>query len=90
MVSDDGNDVQLIVLICLTILLRIHEEKCKETDILMLPNIPLIMTVTFIRVIKSRRMRWAGHVARMGERRDVYRVWVGKSYGKETNWYTQV
>jgi hypothetical protein len=30
------------------------------------------------RVIKSRRMRWAGHVARMGERRGVYRVLVGK------------
>jgi hypothetical protein len=31
-----------------------------------------------IRQIKSRRMRWAGHVARMGERRNVYRVSVGK------------
>ena len=29
-------------------------------------------------VIKSRRMRWAGHVARMGEERGVYRVLVGK------------
>jgi len=28
--------------------------------------------------MKSRRMRWAGHVARMGEGRDVYRVLVGK------------
>jgi hypothetical protein len=28
-----------------------------------------------IRVIKSRRMRWAGHVARMGGRRGAYRVW---------------
>ena len=34
------------------------------------------------RVIKSRRMRWAGHVARMGERRGIYRVLVGKSEGK--------
>jgi hypothetical protein len=33
-------------------------------------------------VIKSRRMRWAGHVARMGERRVVYRVLVGKQEGK--------
>jgi len=33
-------------------------------------------------VIKSRRMRWAGHVARMGERRGVYRVLVGKPEGK--------
>jgi hypothetical protein len=35
----------------------------------------------FVRVIKSRRMRWAGHVARMGERRGVDRVLVGKSEG---------
>jgi hypothetical protein len=33
-------------------------------------------------VIKSRRMRWAGHVARMGEERGVYRVLVGKPEGK--------
>jgi hypothetical protein len=32
--------------------------------------------------IKSRRMRWAGHVARMGEERKVYRVLVGKPEGK--------
>jgi hypothetical protein len=31
-----------------------------------------------IRIIKSRRMRWAGHVARMGEKRNVYRLLVGK------------
>jgi len=31
-----------------------------------------------VRLIKSRRMRWVGHVARMGERRSVYRVLVGK------------
>jgi hypothetical protein len=35
-----------------------------------------------IRVIKSRRLRWAGHVARMGERRGTYRVLVGKPEGK--------
>ena len=33
-------------------------------------------------VIKSRRMRWAGHVARMGEERWVYRVLVGKPEGR--------
>jgi hypothetical protein len=37
------------------------------------------------RVIKSRRTRWAGHVARMGEGRDEYRILVGK----ETTWKTQ-
>jgi hypothetical protein len=31
-----------------------------------------------IRQVKSRRMRWAGHVARMGEERKVYKVLVGK------------
>jgi hypothetical protein len=35
-----------------------------------------------VRVIKSRRMRWALHVARMGEGRGVYRVLVGKPEGK--------
>ena len=35
-----------------------------------------------MRVIKSRRMRWAGHVARMGEERGVYRVLVGKPWGR--------
>jgi hypothetical protein len=33
-------------------------------------------------VIKSRRMRWAGHVVRMGEERGVYKVLVGKPKGK--------
>ena len=35
-----------------------------------------------MRLIKSRRMRWAGHVARMGEETKVYRVLVGKLEGK--------
>ena len=35
-----------------------------------------------VRVIGSRRMRWAGHVARMGERRDLYRVLVSIPEGK--------
>jgi hypothetical protein len=34
------------------------------------------------RVIKSRRMRWSGHVARMGERRDAYRVLVERPEGR--------
>jgi hypothetical protein len=33
---------------------------------------------SIIRIMKSRRMRWAGHVARMGEKRNVYRLLVGK------------
>jgi hypothetical protein len=37
-----------------------------------------------VRVIKSRRMRLAGHVARMGEGRCVYRVLVGRPEGKES------
>jgi hypothetical protein len=35
-----------------------------------------------VRVIKSRRMRWDGHVARMGKGRGVYMVLVGRSEGK--------
>jgi hypothetical protein len=43
-------------------------------DLYFLPNI--------VRVVKWRRMRWAGHVARMGEDRGVHRVLVGKPEGK--------
>jgi len=43
-------------------------------DFYFLPNI--------VRVVKSRRMRWAGHVARMGEGRGVHKVLVGKPEGK--------
>ena len=38
------------------------------------------------RVIKSRRMRWAGHVARMAKERGAYRVLVGKPEGKRPLW----
>jgi hypothetical protein len=34
-------------------------------------------------MIKSRRMRWVGHVARIGEKRNGYRIWVGKPEGKQ-------
>jgi hypothetical protein len=42
----------------------------------------LYYSPNIIRQIKSRRMRWAGHVARMGKERNVYRVLMGKSEGK--------
>jgi hypothetical protein len=42
----------------------------------------LYSSLNIVRVIKSRRMMWAGHVARMGEGRGVYRVLVGRSEGK--------
>ena len=47
---------------------RLHNEELN--DLHSSPNI--------VWMIKSRRMRWAGHVARMGEERWVYRVLVGK------------
>ena len=47
---------------------RLHNEELN--DLYSLPNI--------VRVTKSRRMRWAGNVARMGEARGLYRVMVGK------------
>jgi len=52
---------------------RSHNEELK--DLYSSPNI--------VRVIKSRRMRWAGHVARMGEERGAYRVLMGKPEGKK-------
>ena len=51
---------------------KIHNEELN--DLYSSPNI--------VRVMKSRGMRWAGHVARLGERRGVYRVLVGKPEGK--------
>jgi hypothetical protein len=42
----------------------------------------LCSSPNIVRVIKSRRMRWVGHVARMGEGRGVYRVLVGRRKGK--------
>ena len=51
---------------------RLHNEELN--DLYSSPNI--------LRVIKLRRMRWAGHVAHMGEGREVYRVLVGKLEGR--------
>ena len=51
---------------------KLHNEEF--SDLYSLPNI--------VRVVKSRRMRWAGHVARMGEGRGLHRVLVGKPEGK--------
>jgi hypothetical protein len=41
----------------------------------------LYSSPSIIRMMKSRRMRWAGHVARMGEKRNAYRILVGKPEG---------
>jgi hypothetical protein len=51
---------------------KLHNEELN--DLYSLPNI--------VRLVKSRRMRWAGHVARMGQDRGVHRVLVGKPEGK--------
>ena len=51
---------------------KLHIEE--RSDLYSLPSI--------VRVVKSRRMRWAGHVARMWEGRGVHRVVVGKPEGK--------
>ena len=56
---------------------RVFPEGTKELNVLY--SSPII-----VRVRKSRRMRWAGHVARMGEERGVYRDLVGETGGKET------
>jgi hypothetical protein len=52
--------------------LKIHNEELN--DLYSSPNI--------IRVIKSRRMRWPGHVARMGEKRGAYGILVGRPEGR--------
>jgi hypothetical protein len=44
----------------------------------------LYSSPSIIRIIKSRRMRWAGHVAGMGEKRNAYRLFVGKPGGKRS------
>jgi hypothetical protein len=51
---------------------KLHNEKLRH-----LYSSPII-----IRMIKSRRMRWAGHVARMGEKRNTYRLLMGEPEGK--------
>jgi len=51
---------------------KLHNEELR--DLYSLPNI--------VRVVKSRRMRWAGHVARMVQERGVHKVLVGKPEGK--------
>jgi hypothetical protein len=42
----------------------------------------LYSSPSIIRIIKSRRMRWVGHAARMGEKTTSNRIWVGKPEGK--------
>jgi hypothetical protein len=57
-------------------------QKCKRVLKLIREIISLCSSPNIIRVIKSRRLRWAGHVARMGERRGAYRALVGKPEGR--------
>jgi hypothetical protein len=38
--------------------------------------------LALIRMVRSRRMKWAGHIARMGEKKNAYRLLVGKPEGK--------
>jgi transcription termination factor 2 len=54
---------------------RLHNEEVY--DLYSSPNI--------IQMIKSRRMRWAGHMARMGDSKAAYRVWVRVLDGKKTH-----
>jgi hypothetical protein len=51
------------------------------TIVSLLPH-NLYSSPSIIRIIKLRRMRWVGHVARMGQKRNVYRLLVGKPEGK--------
>jgi hypothetical protein len=51
---------------------KLHNEELRD----------LYSSSSIIRMIKSRRMRWADHVARMGEKNNAYRLLVGKPEGK--------
>jgi hypothetical protein len=42
----------------------------------------LYCSPSIVRIMKTRRMRWAGHIAQMGEKRNAYRLLVGKPEGK--------
>ena len=55
---------------------KLHNEELNE----------LYSSPNIVRVMKSRKIRWAGHVACMGERRGVYRVLVGNPEGKRPLW----
>jgi hypothetical protein len=49
----------------------------------------LYSSPSIIRMIKSRRVRWAGHIARMGEKRNAYKDISGKARRKETTGKTK-
>ena len=66
----------------LSLLVHLNIVIPSQVVIKQIPVLQCYMLCSIFRVIKSRRMRWAGHVARMGERRGVYRVLVGKPEGK--------
>jgi hypothetical protein len=51
---------------------KLHNEELRD----------LYSSPSIIRLIKSRRMRWVGHVARIGEKRNAYRLLVGSPWGK--------
>jgi hypothetical protein len=51
---------------------KLHNEELRD----------LYSSPSIIRIIKSRRIRWAGHAARMGEKRNAYRLLVGNPEGK--------
>jgi hypothetical protein len=53
---------------------KLHNEELRD----------LFSAPSIIRMIKSRRMRWAGHVARMGEKKNAYRLLVGKPEGNRS------
>jgi hypothetical protein len=65
-----------------TAVLISHGNCCVDAHFKNTTRIRSYSSPSIIRIIKSRRMRWVGHVARMGEKRNVYRLLVGKPEGK--------
>jgi hypothetical protein len=55
---------------------------CRKLHNEELHNLYHVLFASIIRMIKSKGMRWAGHVARIGEKRNAYRILMGKPEGK--------
>jgi len=70
--EDPDADGRIILRWIFRELRKLHHEELND----------LYCSSIIVRVIKSRRMRWAGHVAHMGQRRGVYRGLMGKPEGK--------
>jgi hypothetical protein len=66
------DDCLCLFTVCVVLCIALHNEELRD----------LYSSPSIIRIIKSKRLRWAGNVAQMGEKRNAYRLLVGKPEGK--------